>query len=343
MWSRWFGPSLRGYMAHVPSTDVLAALVVVLLVILVRIRRLKKLPHVVSLFIYPVKSCKEQNVDTVAVTPRGFAFDRRFQVVDSAGEVCTPRDDRTVALFKISAELTSESLTLTAANLEPLTISLATARTKVAKCAVIASPHRHPLLNYGEAASNWFEKCGLPGCRLVGMPDHSQRTACVNPKQGEAVPTRSPAPVSLADEAPVLLTSVESLADLNRRLRARGQPAVDMQRFRPNVVIAGLRPYEEDAMRRVRIGGVDFWVWQRCGRCKMVTIDRDTLEHGPEPLATLSTYRERAHGQRNFGVHLVPIEGIPPGGEVTIPAGASVEVVEWDESRRAEWRQRHGG
>ena len=79
-----------------------------------------------------------------------------------------------------------------------------------------------------------------------------------------------------------------------------------MRRFRPNIVVAGLKPWEEDTLRRLRIGGVEFHVWQRCGRCVMTTIDRDTLTRGKEPLATLSTFRERAHGQRNFGMHLVP-------------------------------------
>jgi len=38
----------------------------------------------------------------------------------------------------------------------------------------------------------------------------------------------------------------------------------------------------------------------------MTTIDRGTLARGPEPLATLNTFRESA-GQRNFGMHMIPV------------------------------------
>jgi len=73
----------------------------------------------------------------------------------------------------------------------------------------------------------------------------------------------------------------------------------------------------------------------------MTTIDRDTLETGAEPLATLSTFRERANGQRNFGMHLIPAQGVCSAemavSEMTISVGATVEVVEWDDERRAEW------
>lgn len=39
----------------------------------------------------------------------------------------------------------------------------------------------------------------------------------------------------------------------------------------------------------------------------MITIDRETLKRGKEPLATLSEFRERSHGQRNFGMHLIAV------------------------------------
>ena len=81
-----------------------------------------------------------------------------------------------------------------------------------------------------------------------------------------------------------------------------------MQRFRPNIVVQGTLPWEEDTWKRIRIGGMEFHVWQRCGRCAMTTIDRTTLERGPEPLATLSTFREREKGQRNFGMHMIPVK-----------------------------------
>jgi len=114
---------------------------------------------------------------------------------------------------------------------------------------------------------------------------------------------------------------------------------VDMRRFRPNIVVEGLRPWEEDTWKRIRIGQVDFFVWQRCGRCAMTTIDRDSLKRCGEPLSTLSTFRERANGQRNFGMHLVPVD---PTVKVAISASDKVVVVQYDQDRRAEWIKLHG-
>ena len=106
-----------------------------------------------------------------------------------------------------------------------------------------------------------------------------------------------------------------------------------------------------------------FHVWQRCSRCVMTTIDRDSLARsfnqsrgGVEPLTTLSTFRERANGCRNFGVHLIPANpevtsrGASRGGAAEsravvrdfVALGGRLEVLEYDEIRRAEWLAKHG-
>jgi len=220
-------------------------------------------------------------------------------------------------------------------------------------------------------------------CRLVKIGSSYKRHVVVNPDQNEPLPhpttTRSgssgskekkdaslpslPPVVSLADEAPYLLTTEVSLHDLNQHLRQRSQTPVDMKRFRPNIVVVSsssgvgtstsstLKPWEEDTWKKIKIGQVEFWVWQRCGRCTMTTIDRQTLERGPEPLATLSTFRERSHGQRNFGVHLIPVDddatmisssSSSRSRRHPIQVGDTLEVLEYDEERLMEWKQLHG-
>ena len=49
-----------------------------------------------------------------------------------------------------------------------------------------------------------------------------------------------------------------------------------------------------------------------------------------------------AAGTRNFGVHLVPVEGVPASGGVVIDEGAAVQIIEYDEERRAEWAKLFG-
>jgi uncharacterized protein YcbX len=106
--------------------------------------------------------------------------------------------------------------------------------------------------------------------------------------------------VSFADAFPFLLTSEESLRDLNQRLP---QP-LPMNRFRPNLVVTGDRPYEEDDWRDIQIGDIPMQVVKPCGRCVVTTTDQSTGIRGQEPLRTLATYRKRS-GDAMFGQNLV--------------------------------------
>eukprot|EP00322_Chrysochromulina_rotalis_P024621 CAMPEP_0115858584 /NCGR_PEP_ID=MMETSP0287-20121206/16174_1 /TAXON_ID=412157 /ORGANISM="Chrysochromulina rotalis, Strain UIO044" /LENGTH=361 /DNA_ID=CAMNT_0003312855 /DNA_START=114 /DNA_END=1199 /DNA_ORIENTATION=+ len=307
-------------------------------------------PHVTAIYIYPIKSCAAIEVPQSSALARGFEGDRIFQCTDRNGKYCTPRDEDKSKLLKVQPDFVSSSKILLKAEGVPTTYTIDLKRaekdTPTVDAEVLCCLEKLPLLDFGDEAAAWLEEStGITGVRLTGMPSKCQRFVRVNPDQGDPIPTRKDAPVSLADEAPYLLTSQSSLDDLNKRLKARGKPPVDMRRFRPNIVVQGLKPWEEDGIKKVQIGEVEFWAWQRCGRCTMTTIDRDTLERGPEPLATLSTFRERANGQRNFGMHLVPVERAKAawgGYQTMVEKNAKVVVLEWHEERREEWQQQFG-
>mmetsp|Transcript_65274 Transcript_65274/g.123652 ORF Transcript_65274/g.123652 Transcript_65274/m.123652 type:complete len:347 (+) Transcript_65274:37-1077(+) len=313
-----------------------------------RRRRRKSLcgpARVTDLLIYPIKSCAEIRREIAVVGARGFEGDRVLQVTDSDGKFCTPRDKDKVRLFHVCCQLDDlDTLTLSYGDLKPLSVSLSKT-TSTVRAKILGAPRPNDnyemLLDYGDEVATWLASAtGIEGCRLTGIGPDYHRTVFVNPKQADDVPEED-APVSLGDEAPYLLTTLASLCDLNRRLGERGQPAVDMRRFRPNMVLEGTRPWEEDSWKRIRIGTAEFWVWQRCSRCVMTTIDRDTLERGPEPLKTMTTFRERAHGCRNFGMHLVPVAATAGAG-IRLSIGDAVEVLEYDAERKAEWQQRFG-
>jgi len=214
------------------------------------------------------------------------------------------------------------------------------------------------LEDLGDDVASWLSNVTeIKDCRLTAIGPNYHRLVERNPDQGEHVPsyeedikvstnkstTTSPV-VSLADEAPFLLASSSSLKDLNTRLKARGKESVDMQRFRPNIVVTGmsLLPWEEDTWKRIKIGGIEFHVWQRCGRCTMTTIDRKTLERGPEPLETLSTFRQRENGMKNFGMHMIPVSDdvcIEDAENSLVKVGHKLEVLEFDQKRLREWKR----
>lgn len=297
-------------------------------------------------------------MQSATVMALGFLGDRVFQVVQN-GKHCTPRDPSMASLFHLCCSLCSRTLTLSTsdksvdgAGVPKFEVNLqgATKTVRVTCEGLSAAPRedddRASLQDYGDEVAAWLERClGISGARLAGIGSgvEYQRNIIVNPKHNDLVPEEH-APLSLADEAPFLLTTTASLSDLNRRLKDRGQAEVGMERFRPNIVITGdfLQSWEEDTWKRVRIGDVEFWVWQRCARCEMVTIDPDTLERGKEPLATLAVFRKRAHGALNFGMHLIPCSGQHLGEQgVRIAVGQELRVVEFDVDRRADWAARH--
>mmetsp|Transcript_59 Transcript_59/g.142 ORF Transcript_59/g.142 Transcript_59/m.142 type:complete len:387 (+) Transcript_59:313-1473(+) len=374
--------------AWVPAILVTFLAIAMATVIVVFARIPRKLV-VSELTIYPIKSCGPMGVSSATVTATGFSHDRFAQISDSEGECLTPRGTSNARLFHIrptlvvdNDELGSSGSSLKhhlhlyyrksdAVENQPGPFRIQNLEEKLEKStACMVTPISGPdvkLLDLGDDVAEWISNASkIKGCRLTAIGSEYGRTVEKNPHQGEAVPllrntengritsngtknkTRHP-PVSLADEAPFLLATTSSLHDLNARLGVRGKAPVDMQRFRPNIVVHGTQPWEEDTWKRVRIGRAEFEVWQRCGRCSMTTIDRETLERGPEPLATLSTFRERAHGQRNFGMHMIPVmpnsgdessgSAHEEGSPLVVKVGDTLEVLEYHGERLEEWKR----
>ncbi|XP_069697221.1 mitochondrial amidoxime reducing component 2-like [Periplaneta americana] len=99
---------------------------------------------------------------------------------------------------------------------------------------------------------------------------------------------------AFADLVSFMLISESSLEDLKKRLPTHLQ-TIPPKQFRPNLVVKGTKPYEEDDWDWVKIGehivmrGV-----KPCTRCTMTTMDPETgiREPSMEPLRTLKAYRQ---------------------------------------------------
>jgi uncharacterized protein YcbX len=95
-----------------------------------------------------------------------------------------------------------------------------------------------------------------------------------------------------------------------------------MNRFRPNAVVTGYQPWDEDRWRRVTIGPVSFRVAKPCGRCVVTTTDQTTGERGSQPLKMLAA-------RRRFGKNLVFGQNIIPDSPGLIRVGDPVKVTEY--------------
>lgn len=263
-------------------------------------------PAVSRLFVYPIKSLGGMELEAAEVEARGFRHDRRWMLVDEGGVFLSQRRLQRMALARAGIE--GERLVVEAPGMPPLELPL---RPEPGGGAVQVSVLGDEVeaVTCGGEADRWFARfLGAP-CRLVHMPDETERA--VDPRYAAAGDR-----VGFADGFPFLVLSEASLDDLNARL----PEPVPVDRFRPSIVVGGCEPYAEDRWRRVIVGGVGFRVVKPCSRCAITTVDQESGEGGKEPLRTLATYR-KAGGEVFFGQNAIP-DGTGP-----LRAGDFVEVV----------------
>jgi uncharacterized protein YcbX len=258
-----------------------------------------------QLNVFPVKGLKGIAVDSAIATERGLAHDRRFMVVDPGGVFLTQRDLPRMAT--VWTQITAGELRLAAPDFDEVAVPVAPADGEPLGVTVWNSACR--AIAPSRDADRWLSSyLGRP-CRLAYMPDSTRRLS--NPSH--AGPDRL---VGFADGYAFLVVSEASLAELNGRL-ARPVP---MDRFRANVVVSGTDPFAEDGWEEFTAGDAVLRMAKPCGRCQVTTTDQATGEiTGPEPLATLASYRDSREFGARFGMNAVTVRcgGIRVGDRVT--------------------------
>lgn len=262
--------------------------------------------RVAALNVHPIKSCAGVAVDEALLIETGFDLDRAFMAVDAHGQMLTQRQWPRMALIRPT--LRRDDMVLRGPGMLALHVRLDTAeaptRVQVWRDIVKA-------FDMGDLASQWFSDClGLPGTRLVRFDPDQQRPS--DPRWvGELA-----AGTAFADGYPLLVCNTASLADLNARIEAVGGSAVAMQRFRPNLVLDGLQPFDEDALSTLSLetdeGPVVLRLVKPCVRCSVPDVNPDDASVGTEPGATLARFRSdpRMDGGITFGMNAVVVEGV---------------------------------
>jgi len=272
-----------------------------------------------ALNVYPVKSCRGIALSCAGVAVRGLVAgtgaqavaDREWMIVDGSGRFVTQREHPRLSRIKVS--VSGNALELAAPGCDPLRVPLeprgGAVRDVVVWDSVVAAD------DAGEQAAAWLSAFIGETAWLVRF-DPSQERRCNPEYVGD-----SRAHTAFADGYPVLVIGEGSLADLNARLVANGTGALPMNRFRPNVVIAGLEPYDEDHLDTIAADGVVLKLVKPCTRCQITTTDQETAIRGAEPLATLGTYRNdpRQNGVA-FGMNAIVVDGV--GRELATGAAA---------------------
>ena len=255
--------------------------------------------HLAGLFIHPVKSLRACAVASANVDALGLVGDRRFLVVDAAGRFLMQRTLPRLAC--IVTALSADTLTLSAEGAVDLRVPRAPDPAAPLRTVGIWQSDGLLAEDCGAAPAGWLGDFLGVECRLVRIGAAFQRPML---KPGV---TRPGDVVGFADAYPFLVISEASLAALNDRLVARGEDAIPMNRFRPNLVVSGAPAFAEDTWSRVRIGDLVLRAGGPCSRCVITTTDQITGERGREPLSLLATYRRDAADPTNvnFGQHFI--------------------------------------
>lgn len=302
---------------------------------------------VAGVHLHAIKSCHESTVDgqvgtRYEVGPTGFEVysvrDRDYVLVDEAlwmqvtqrgredemvsRAVKHPEDRR---LATVQVDIRRDHLAISTPGFGQMELATAQREGKAREVDIFGKPFFG--IDQGEEPAVYFSRVLGRAVRLLRsnreqprmMSDHKQREGATNQMAG-------------ADGAPFLLVNRASLAASHER-NGFAPGTVPINRFRGNIEIEGaIGAYNEDFIRKARIGEMVVFFVGACPRCPIPNVDQETGVFNPQ--AGLKVLRGRAGESRGkpgifFGQNLVHIG--EPGQ--TISVGDKVRVLEQADER----------
>lgn len=281
-------------------------------------------------------------VDCAKLDSYGFVHDRRFAVTSRDGKLLTQRECRRLAALQpqISDDGFLRLSDIEHPEIGTARVPLQAASAEDALLEVYPSPTAEwggftPLcLDCGDEVASWLTTAidwpqmnDFPKYRLVKMAgdgtesyESSPRRVRMASSQHWAEAYTDDSKLAFQDSSPILIASMASLAELNRRLQKDEKEPVPIHRFRPNLVIEAEDAFAEDWWSKLRLqgprlrGGLPLQVAKPCQRCVVTTKPQaegrssdNALPASPssmlaEPLRTLKKFRLLRKGQdKKFG------------------------------------------
>lgn len=248
---------------------------------------------VTDIYEYPLKSSKGNRLDSVEIDSFGLKNDRKVAVIDAKNRIRTGREHP--ELVHISSEIKGDVLVLKSPGMEDLVLSLHSDNSEIT-AKLFRNQVRGALL--GGGSSEWISSVLKGDFKLIRTFDASS-SAVTKPAEDRLNA------LGYADSAPVHLINLKTLEYLNSKLDQK----VGLENFRPNIVVDGNEPFEEDQWSELSINGCRLKLQELTERCIFTTIDPKTAVKDPEvePLSTLAGIR-RLNGERaTFGIDLKPL------------------------------------
>ena len=283
--------------------------------------------RILSLHIYPIKSCAGIDLAESDLDRAGLAHDRRWMLVDDTGQFMTQRQWPAMALIRTA--LAGGMLRLAAPGMDALDVPLDGSQLADTSEDVVVWRDTVPARAEHPRTAQWLSSfLGRP-CRLFKVDVQARRNA--NAQWVDRWRDGHPDLADMfagehlfgfADGFPLLVANQASLDDLNARLAAQGKAAVPMDRFRPNIVVQGeWAAFEEDYTAMITAGAARLAFVKPCTRCSVPDVDQATAAPGDEPGRTLAGYRTLEAGVV-FGQNAIVAGQVP----VRLRAGDAVEI-----------------
>ena len=253
-----------------------------------------------KIHISPVKSLALVHPNSVKVSWQGVTEDRRLFLVDDRGRLLTQRHFGQLVQVQAEYRQDPESLTLWMPGGDVV---------------------EGPIVPGEPTVTRIF------GRRVMGNAVPGQWDAALSGLCGATVKLiRAQQPGQCYDEFPISLLSTASLENLGEH--AGAEVSLDSRRFRPNFLLRGCGPHEEDDWigEAIHIGdGLQVRVVARDPRCAITAHDPDTGETDLNTQEIIAGYRP-AGGTAYFGVYgIVEHPGrVTIGDPVTLAATENV-------------------
>lgn len=224
--------------------------------------------YVTSLHVYPVKGCKGIDLQEATFGPRSLRLDRHWIIIDADGEKITQREEPRLALIRTLIK--DDTLTLSADGHGRTHIDLNTVPERARNVDVWGDDS--PGLVERHEASQWLSEFLKQPVTLLRFDESKTRE--VVPEWGGG---KSGAHIAFNDCLPVLITNTKSLDALNDWRAEEGLSPCDMDRFRPNIVVTGSEPWEEDSWPALSgQNGVQLDITRPCSRCAVPNVEQKT-------------------------------------------------------------------
>jgi uncharacterized protein len=272
-----------------------------------------------QLCVYPIKSCAGVNVTDGLLIETGLEFDRAWMVVDAYGMFVSQRHLPRMAL--IQPTLKSQEMVLRAPGMMALHVALDTVEKATE---VQVWDDKVAAYDMGDLAAQWFSDFLGQPLRLVRFDPEQKRLS------DKAWTGDINAENAFSDGFPLLVTSIASLDEMNRRLRLAGQPDITLARFRPNLVLDGLDAHGEDHLDEISFataeGEICLKLVKPCTRCTIPDVDPLTAVQGHAVGDVLASYRAdaRLQGALTFAMNAVIVSGIDIALTVGMQGDASL-------------------